>query len=295
MLRNIFFYSKEAFLSTKKNGIMSLATVISLTATLIIVGMFLFISLNIHHFLANLESQLIAVAYLRDEFSEEEVNKLLLDVSELKGVKEVQYISKDDAFQKLKDDLVGHEDVLAGIPDNPLPASIEIMVSETSFLEDIALQLEQYSGIEEVNYGGQLTKNLILVFDFIRKTGFTIIFVLVFIAILIMVSVIKISVHSRQKEIEIMALVGATSWFIRWPFIIEGFLKGLISSVLATFILVRAYFYFLGQIRMNLPFMLITTDEVVIIKTGLTVVLLGTLIGVFGSMLSLRKISYEEL
>lgn len=295
MLRNTLFYIKEAFLSTKKNGIMSLATVVSLAATLIIVGMFLFISLNINLFLINLESQLIAIAYLRDGLSEDEINRLIQDTSELQGVKEVQYISKEDAFQKLKDDLAGHEDVLAGIPENPLPASIEIMVSETSFFEDIAFQLKQYSGIEEVNYGGQLTKNLIIVFDFVRKTGLAIILVLVFITILIMVSVIKISVHSRQPEIEIMALVGATSWFIRWPFIIEGFLKGFISSIVAVFIIIRTYFYFLEQIRMNLPFMPIATDQSVIIKVGLTIVLLGTAIGVFGSMLSLRKISYEEL
>ncbi len=295
MLRNILFYIKEAFLSTKKNGIMSLATMVSLTATMVIVGTILLMSFNINLVMEDIESQLVAVAYLRDNVSETEINQLVKNTSELEGVKEVSYISKEDAFQQLKDDLNEHEEILAGIPENPLPSSIEILVTEAEFLEEIAFQLTQYSGIEEVNYGGELTERLVSLFRFIRKAGIAIIFTLVFIATLIMVSVIKISVHSRQKEIEIMALVGATSWFIRWPFIIEGFLKGLISSLIAAFILIRTYFYFIDQIKRILPFIPVMSDQVVLMKLILIIALLGSLIGIFGSMLSLRKINYEEI
>jgi len=295
MLRNILFYIKEAFLSTKKNGIISFATVISLTATLIIVGMFLLMSLNISIFLNNMESQLLAIAYLKDEISEEEVKILVQDASELQGVHEIRYISKEEAFQNLKEDLSEHEEILAGIQENPLPASIEIIVIEPQYLEEIAFQLEKYNGVEEVNYGGQLTRNLLLVFDFVRKTGIAIISILIFISILIMVSVIKISVHSRQQEIEIMSLVGATSWFIRWPFIIEGFLKGLLSSTLAVIVLVRGYYYYTNQLRMILPFINIAPDNLVLIRMTAFIIILGLFIGIFGSMISLRKIRYEEL
>ena len=291
----MFFYIKEAFLSTKKNGIMSFATIISLTATLIIVGIFFLISLNVNLFLDDIESQLVAIAYLKDDISEEDINKLVQDTSELQGVKEVRYISKEAAFQKLREDLSEHEDMLAGIPENPLPASIEILVTETGFLEEIAFQLNQYNGIEEVNYGGQLTKNLILVFDFVRNTGLAIISLLIFISVLIMVSVIKISVHSRHEEIEIMSLVGATSWFIRWPFIIEGFLKGLFSSFLAVIVLIKGYLYYMEKVRMIIPFLNICSDQVILIRIAVTIILLGVFIGIFGSMISLSKIRYEEL
>lgn len=295
MLRNIPFYIKEAFLSTKKNGIISFATVISLTATLIIVGMFLLISFNISIFLNNMESQLLAIAYLQDGLSEEEIDTLVQDVSELQGVQEIRYISKEEAFQNLKEDLSEHEEILAGIQENPLPASIEIIVTKPQYLEEITFQIEQYNGIEEVNYGGQLTKNLLLVFDFVRKTGIAIISLLIFIAILIMVSVIKIGVHSRQQEIEIMSLVGATSWFIRWPFIIEGFLKGLLSSIIAVIVLVRGYYYYINQLRMILPFIDIAPDNIVLIKMTVFIITLGLFIGIFGSIISLRRIRYEEL
>lgn len=295
MLRNIPFYIKEAFLSTKKNGIISFATVISLTATLIIVGMFLLISFNISIFLNNMESQLLAIAYLQDGLSEEEIDTLVQDVSELRGVQEIRYISKEEAFQNLKEDLSEHEEILAGIQENPLPASIEIIVTKPQYLEEITFQIEQYNGIEEVNYGGQLTKNLLLVFDFVRKTGIAIISLLIFIAILIMVSVIKIGVHSRQQEIEIMSLVGATSWFIRWPFIIEGFLKGLLSSIIAVIVLVRGYYYYINQLRMILPFIDIAPDNIVLIRMTVFIITLGLFIGIFGSIISLRRIRYEEL
>ncbi len=295
MIRNTLFYIKEAFLSTKKNSVISLATVICLTATLIIVGIFLAISLNIDLFITNIESQLTAIAYFKDNFTEEEIKKLVEEISNLKGVKEVHYISKEEALQKLKEDLAEHEDILAGLPENPLPSSLEIKVYETGYLEEIAALLSQYKGIEEVNYGGELTKSLMSIFNFVRKMGLWIILVLLAIAILIMFSVIKISVHSRQQEIEIMALVGATSWFIRWPFIIEGFLKGFVSSLLAFFSLSKTYQYFIGQVKEIIPFMPIMAGNEFIIRVGIIVLLLGTSIGIFGSMLSLRKISFEEL
>lgn len=274
---------------------MSLATVISLTAALIIVGMFLLLSININNFLSNTESQFVAVAYLKDGLSDEQVNKLVQDTKDLQGVKQVKYVSEEEAFEKLKEDLSEHEEVLAGIIENPLPSSIEIMVTESMFLEDIAFELNQYNEIEEVNYGGQLTKNMMLVFDFVRKTGIAIISILIFIAILIMVSVIKISVHSRHEEIEIMALVGATSWFIRWPFIIEGFLKGIFSSILAVLILAEGYLYYTEKIKEYLPFLSISSNQTTLIRVMIIIILLGVLIGVLGSMISLRKIRFEEI
>ena len=295
MIRNILFYIKEAFLSTKKNSVISLATVICLSATLIIVGIFLILSFNIDIFITNIESQLTAIAYFKDNLSGEEIKKLVDEISTLKGVKEVHYISKDEALQKLREDLAEHEDILAGLPENPLPSSLEIKVFETDYLEEIANLLGQYKGIEEVNYGGELTKSLMLIFNFIRKAGLGIISVLLTISILIMFSVIKISVHSREQEIEIMALVGATNWFIRWPFIIEGFLKGLLSSFISFIVLSRAYQYFINQVIGIFPFVPTGMERELVIKVGILLLLLGTLIGIFGSMLSLRKISYEEL
>ncbi|HOR42301.1 MAG TPA: permease-like cell division protein FtsX [Atribacterota bacterium] len=295
MIRNILFYIKEAFLSTKKNGIISLATIVCLTATLIIVGIFLIISLHINNFIANLESDLIAVAYLKDDLTQEEIGKLVQNTSSLEGVREVVYISKEEALQKLKEDLTEHEEILAGLPENPLPSSLEITVFEAGFLDEVSFQVNQFKGIEEVNYGGQLTKNLLIIFDFIRKTGLGIILILLFVSILIMFAVIKISVHSRQQEIEIMALVGATSWFIRWPFIIEGFLKGLLSSLISFFIIYKAYKFYLTQVKSLIPFISVNLEPDFILRIGITLLFLGVFIGIFGSMLSLRKISYEEL
>ena len=109
MIRNILFYIKEAFLSTKKNSVISLATVICLSATLIIVGIFLILSFNIDIFITNIESQLTAIAYFKDNLSGEEIKKLVDEISTLKGVKEVHYISKDEALQKLREDLAEHK------------------------------------------------------------------------------------------------------------------------------------------------------------------------------------------
>jgi cell division transport system permease protein len=92
-----------------------------------------------------------------------------------------------------------------------------------------------------------------------------------------------------------MSLVGATSWFIRWPFIIEGFLKGLLSSIIAVIVLVRGYYYYINQLRMILPFIDIAPDNIVLIRMTVFIITLGLFIGIFGSIISLRRIRYEEL
>lgn len=295
MIRNILFYIKEAFLSARKNGVISLATLVCLTATLIIVGILLTISVNINVFIDNLESQLVVIAYFKDNIATEEVGKIVEYVESLNGVKEVIFISKEEALDKLKEDLAEQADILAGLPENPLPSSLEIKVDDSSFLEDIASLLGQYKEIDEVNYGGELTKNLMIIFNFVRKSGITVIMTLLSVSLLIMFSVIKISIHSRQQEIEIMSLVGATGWFIRWPFIIEGFLKGLISSLTAIVVLNKIYYYFTEKVTEIIPFIPIALAQDFMIKISLILLLIGTLIGIFGSMLSLRKINFEEL
>ena len=294
MIKNILFYIKEAFLSTKKNSITSLATIICLTATLIIVGLFIIISSNIDSFITNVESQLISVAYFKDNISEEEITGLVEEINNIEGVKEILYISKEEALQKLKEDLVEHEDILAGLPENPLPSSLEIQVYDIKHLEEVASLVSQLNGIDEVNYGGELTKSLMLIFNYIRKTGIGIILILLGVSTLIMFSVIKISVHTQQQEIEIMALVGATSWFIRWPFIIEGFLKGSLSSLIAFFLLNKAYQFFIGQVKEIIPFLPINIEREFIVRIGVMLFLMGALTGIFGSLISLRKISFEE-
>ena len=145
MIRNTLFYIKEAFLSTKKNSVISLATVICLTATLIIVGIFLAISLNIDLFITNIESQLTAIAYFKDNLPEAENKEVVNEISALKGVKEVHYISKEEALQKLREDLAEHEDILAGCLRIPLPSSLELKFMKR-YLEEIANLIGQYKG-----------------------------------------------------------------------------------------------------------------------------------------------------
>ena len=295
MMKNIFFYIKEAFLSMKKNGIMSLATVVSLTATLMIVSLFLLIYANTNVFISRIESQLIAVAYFSDTFPDKEMGQLQQQIEGLEGVQEVTYISEEDAFNNLKEDLHEHQEILAGIDQNPLPASFEIKVTKTKHLPEIAQQLSQLEAFKEIDYGGKLTEKLTLLFEFAHRAGLVVVLILIFTALLIMGSVIKISIHSRRKEIEIMTLVGATGWFIRWPFIIEGFLKSIFSSILAIGIVGKFYLSYLDRIQASIPFIPLISDNRSLITLAVIILLIGLLIGIFGSLFSLRKISYEEL
>ena len=112
---------------------------------------------------------------------------------------------------------------------------------------------------------------------------------LVFASILIISNIIKITVYARRNEIEIMSLVGATSWFIKWPFIIEGFLQGFISSVLSTIILYNFYFFAINKVNQAIPFLPLVVDNVDLLPIGIAIILLGSLVGISGSMFSVGK------
>ena len=243
IFENMGFYFREALLSFRRSALMSMATILSITTILIIVGMFLLISINSSLFLKNIESQLEIIVYLEDDISNVELNNLKNNITSIEGIKEVKYVSKEDAYQRLSKDLGEQKDILSAIETNPLPASFEIQIKDPKTIEPIANQIAEFKKVEEIEYGRETAERLLNFTYIFRRAGILVLALLIFASILIISNIIKITVYARRNEIEIMSLAGATSWFIKWPFIIEGFLQGFISSVFSLIILYNFYFF----------------------------------------------------
>ena len=283
------FYFREALLSFRRSALMTTAAILSITTILIIVGMFLLISINSSLFLKNLESQLEIVVYLEDNIPQAEINNLKSNITSIDGIKEVKFVSKEEAYQYLLKNLGEQKDILSAIEKNPLPASFEIQVKDPKVIEQIANRIAEFKKVEEVEYGQEIAEKLLNFTYVFRRAGMLVLALLVFASILIISNIIKITVYARRNEIEIMSLVGATSWFIKWPFIIEGFLQGFISSVLSTIILYNFYFFAINKVHQAIPFLPLVVDNVDLLPIGIAIVLLGSLVGILGSMFSVGK------
>ena len=289
IFENVGFYFREALLSFRRSTLMATAAVLSITTILIIVGVFLLISVNSNLFLKNIESQLEIIVYLKDNISTAELSNLKNNFTSMDGIKEVKFVSKEEAYQRLLKSLGEQKDILSAIETNPLPASFEIQVEDPKMIKQIANQIAKLEKVEEVEYG-QGTVEKLLNFTYIfRRAGMLILALLIFASILIISNIIKITVYARRNEIEIMSLTGATSWFIKWPFIIEGFLQGFISAIFSIIILYKFYFFAINKVHQVIPFLPLVVNNLDLLSIGIEIVLLGSFVGILGSMFSVGK------
>ncbi|RXG63404.1 ABC transporter permease [Candidatus Atribacteria bacterium 1244-E10-H5-B2] len=289
IFENMGFYFREALLSLRRSVLMTTAAILSTTTILIIVGVFLLISINSNLFLINLESQLEIVVYLEDNISKTELNNLKNNITSMDGTKEVKFISKEEAYQYLLENLGEQKDILSAIEVNPLPASFEVQVKDPKVIEQIANQIAEFKKVEEVDYGQEIAEKLLNFTYVFRRAGMLVLALLVFASILIISNIIKITVYARRSEIEIMSLAGATSWFIKWPFIIEGFLQGFTSAIFSITILYNFYIFAVNKVHQVIPFLPLVVDNIDLLPIGLAIVLLGSLVGILGSMFSVGK------
>jgi len=289
IFENVGFYFREALLSFRRSTLMATAAILSTTTILIIVGVFLLISVNSNLFLKNIESQLEIIVYLEDNISTAELNNLKNNFTSIDGIKEIKFVSKEEAYQRLLKSLGEQKDILSAIEVNPLPASFEIQAKDPKMIKQIANQIAEFKKVEEVEYGQETAERLLSFTYIFRRAGMLILALLVFASILIISSIIKITVYARRNEIEIMSLVGATSWFIKWPFIIEGFLQGFISAILSIIILYNLYFFAINKVHQVIPFLPLVVDNMDLLPIGIAIVLLGSFVGILGSMFSVGK------
>src|SRR6056297_1862079 len=235
---------KETFRNLWRNRWMSLASITSVVATLIILGIIFILVLNINSISQGAKDQFTNIdVYIQEGVATEEINLLKSDIIALQGVEEVNYKTKDEALEEYKEQWGEDGYLLDGFVENPLPNSFVITLTEIEFSEYVVSKIGEMQGIEEVRYDEDFINKIITVSDYIKVIGLILIVILIAISTFIISNTIKLALNSRRTEISIMKYVGATSWFIRWPFILEGTILGLVGAILSTGIIYYAYRY----------------------------------------------------
>lgn len=292
-LRTGKFFIRESFRSIKRNRTMSIAAITSVIASLLVIGIFFIIVLNIDYAATKLESQIEMMVYLNDGLSESIISTMNTEIKSINGVKSVEFISKDVALRNLEKNWGENSYLLEGLDgDNPLPDAFMITLADPSQASSVAMSVSSISNIEKVVYGKEELEKLLNTTYVLRMSSLVIISILLFISVFIIANTIKLTLYARKREIGIMKYVGATDWFVRMPFIIEGIIVGLIGACAASVILGAGYYYcanlvknqMIGFMSISLmPFNKIAVSMVVLL------IMVGVVIGAAGSFISVRK------
>ena len=276
-----------------RNRLMSVASISSVAATLMILGIIFALIININAMAQSAKDQFDSIqAYLLDTLTADEISALLESVEAIDGVQSVTYESKNDALERMKESWKDNAYLLEGLEANPLPSSLIIYLEDIYYSSSVLEQIEALSGIEEVKSYQDIVEQLLSITEAIRKTGIVVIFVLIAISTFIIHNTIKLTVNSRYREINIMKYVGATNWFIRWPFLTEGTLLGLIGAGISAAIMKFAYDYVFNLMHSDFYVLVsayVVPPETLMKDVIFLFVVIGAGIGALGSIWSMRK------
>ncbi|HHX92181.1 MAG TPA: ABC transporter permease [Clostridiales bacterium] len=293
MIRSLRYSLTQATVQVFRNKGMSLASIFSITAMLLILGLFFFISVNINIATEKAKQQFNTIeVYLLEETTRQDADVIaqsLLSMDEISGV---VYVSKEDAMQAFKQRWGEKSYLLDGLADNPLPNALRVELAD---LEDGRLVYEacrNLIGVEDVRFYQEEVSKILTITDFIQKGALIVIVFLIIVSVIVVSNTVKLTVMARQREIMIMKYVGATNWFIRGPLLAEGMMIGCISAFIALGLtwLIYARIVNLFATQALLLFSSSFVEVGFMMKNlSWIFIALGASIGAFGSILSMRR------
>lgn len=268
---------------------MSLAAVFAAAVMMVMLNGFVIVVSNLNVALGALEQKVNVIAYLKDDAPPAEITKLQDRLRANPLVADVTFLSKDDAMTRLKQQLADRRDLLEMVTGNPLPASVEVRLKDANRINDLATQLRREVVVEDVTLQQDVVDNLLRITNFARAAGIVMVVGLVGITLFVIVNTIRLAVYARRQEIEIMKLVGATDWFIRWPFVLEGVLCGLLGALLTSALVGAAYEPMQLQFLSLVQFLPVNLEPDFPLRLAGLTAAVGVAIGAAGSYISVRR------
>ena len=290
-INTINYFIVDALKSIKRNITVSFAAMLTVLVTFFVLGTFTLVGLNFNKTIEDVADKIEIKVYLQDDIKLVNQREVEIKLAEQEGVKAVTYESKDEAFTKLKKDLKGNSGMLEGysLENNPLASSYIVTLEDASYAGDVSKAVEDMTGVESITNQQELIEKISNVVDFVQILGVVLFFVFIGVSIFLIMNTIKLAVYSRRREVGIMKFVGATDWFIRWPFVIEGMIIGAVGSLLATAILYFIYRGVFGFIASNLLIANLVPVSFVLTTLLGGFLLGGIVVGAIGSIAALRK------
>ena len=273
-----------------RNRWMTFASIGTVAVSLFVLGVFLVMAVNVNKMANTLESQVQISVYIGDNLSAEEVKDIDNVVSGMKSVKKVEYVPREQALKILRERLGENKQILDALGEsNPLPNSFQVTVNSADDVKKTAAAIDDLYGVEEVKYGQDVAANLFELTHLIRFFGLILMALLLGATVFIISNTIRLTVFARRKEIAIMKYVGATDWFIRWPFILEGIGLGIIGGGVSALALRSFYAAMINKIYEALAFFPMVEQYPFMNYVTIALCVAGVLIGILGSTVSLKR------
>jgi cell division transport system permease protein len=283
---------RESVKSLGRNGWMTFASISAVTVTLLLVGVFLVIMFNMNHFAQKVEDDVEIRVHIDLTATEQDKQALRAKIEAIPQVKQVQYSSKDKELKNLIKSF-GEEGSSFRLfeQNNPLSDVYVVKTAKPVDTIKVAKKIEKFPFVHKVNYGQGQVEKLFSTLRVARNIGLVLIIGLLFTAMFLISNTIKITIFARRREIEIMRLVGATNGFIRWPFFLEGLWLGVIGAIfpIAAISIVYYNIWKFLEPKITIPFLELLPFHPFMWEISLLLLLVGACIGVWGSMMSVRK------
>ncbi len=292
-MKTLSYTIKQAFIQFGRNRSMSIISIFAITCMLLILSLFFILFINVNSAAETIKGDYDSIEiFLLDETTQDQANVMIDDMKKQEGVADAFYKSKDEAMAEFKARWGDNGYLLDSLKDNPLPNSVVIKIDDLEKADALAEHAATYEGIEDVKYYKSTVDKLLRATDFIKIASMVIMLFLIIVSIIVVSNTIKLTVFNRAEEISIMKYVGATNWFIRGPFLVEGILIGVISAAIALIITYLVYNQ-LVDIMADQVYKMLSMPMVpvgfLIYNFAWIFLALGVSIGSCGSIISMRK------
>ncbi len=282
---------RDSLRSVFRNFSLSIASITCITITLILVSLSIVISANLYHFTKTLEEELTIIVYLNEDVDSAKEQQIEAAIKGMDSYEFLEFKSKEEWKKEMQETSSELSATLEYLDTNPLLDSITVKVLDIKDLASSAEYIRGLDGVKSAKYGEDTVDKIIFIFDVMEKATIVIVLALILVTAFLISNTIKLTIFSRRNEIEIMRLVGTRNIVIRQPFIIEGFILGVIGSIIPIIITVYGYIIFYdhfdGYLFSHMVELLNPTA--LIWKVSLIIMIIGGIVGMFGSSRAVRK------
>ena len=284
---------RDAFKGVFRNFSLSFASISCITITLIVVAVSMVLSNNVDNFTKLVERDVTIVAFIDNEASDDQIDEIKDKISTINNVDTYEFRSKMDITKEMRESSEVFDSIMKNWTDseNPIQNTFQVKVKDIEKIKNVANQIEKIDGITLVKYGEGMVEQLIQTFDFVHKICIGAVIALILVTAFLISNTIKITINSRQREIGIMRLIGASNLNIKIPFIIEGLLLGALGSIIPILTTVYGYSALYRNFDGHLfsPFIKLIEPVPFVYTTSLILLGIGIAVGMFGSWRAVKK------
>lgn len=289
-LNVVAYIFQETFRSLKRNNWLNFAAAGTTAVSLFVLGIAILLVVNTEHIASTVESNVEIMVFLKQELPEDEVRGLRPKIAGIPGVEEVQFISRDEALRSLERQMGEGSNLRESLGgENPLPDAYKIRTREPQQVGSVAAVVGQLPGVEKVRYGQEVVEKLFRLTRWVRMIGMTVVALLGICAVFLIATTIRLTLFARRREINIMKYVGASDWFVRWPFLLEGVILGGVGALVAAGALYFSYNTLVSKLQETVTFLPLVNDDRVMLKIFEGILAAGAGLGIIGSFISVHR------